>query len=316
MSDRFERLVNLVIALRETRRPMTAAEVREQVAGYDGDGEAFRRTFERDKADLRDLGVPIRVEPVSRFDDRQGYRIEPADYDLPPVPLEPQELAALALALAATGLADDAGAGLAKLSVDSDWEPPDGAAAPVVEVELDAPHRDQLMAAQVTRTPVRFRYRPAGRGPLERRVDPHALVHRGGQWYLVGFDHARQDRRAFRLDRIDGTVRAAGEPGAFPVPDGAVAADDVVPPVPVGGPQQAEVLVVASLVGLVARRALGGGRPGDGGRTAFTVPVGRPEDFLGWALELGPDLEIRAPAELRRAAIARLTAAAATPGAA
>jgi predicted DNA-binding transcriptional regulator YafY len=318
--DRLERLLNLVIALRETPRPLLAAEIRERVAGYgQPDAEAFRRMFERDKADLRSLGVPIEARP--RMDERTGYRIDPADYDLPPLRLEPAELTALALALAATGLVDDAGAGLAKLGVDAALADGTGDALASVAgvprgpaplgLDLDAPHRRELMEAQLTRTPVRFPYRPPGREVGERTVDPHALVHRRGRWYLVGHDHRRGARRAFRLDRIAGRVRAAGEPGAFPAAED-VGVDDVVPPLPAGGPEQAEVAAAPAIGWQVARRALGGGRPlpGPGDRTLFTVAVGDPQAFVSWALEYGPELEVLSPPSLRAQLVERLRAAA------
>jgi len=338
--DRLERLLNLVIALRETRRPLPASEIRERVAGYgQPEGEAFRRMFERDKADLRALGVPVQSGPLDRWDDRLGYRIDPEAYDLPPVRLEPGELAALALALSATGLADRAGAGLAKLEVDAaldgdetGWEgagekalPRGGRAA--LGLELDAPNHLELMEAQLTRTPVRFTYRPLGREAAERTADPHALVHRRGFWYLVAHDHARAARRAFRLDRIVGVIRAAGPPESFPpAPDAGI--DDVVPPLPAEGPALAEVAVSPAVAWQVARRASGGGAAtdraertaGDGGdgadatdegRTTFRVPVGDPERFVRWALEYGPDLEVLGPADLRARIVAALSAAAA-----
>lgn len=337
--DRLERLLNLVIALRETRRPLPASEIRERVAGYgQPEGEAFRRMFERDKADLRALGVPVQSGPLDRWDDRLGYRIDPVAYDLPPVRLEPRELAALALALSATGLADRAGTGLAKLEVDAalDGDEADlpglrraarqgreGRAA--LELELDAPNHLELMEAQLTRTPVRFTYRPLGRAAAERIADPHALVHRRGFWYLVAHDHARDARRAFRLDRIVGAVQAAGAPESFPpAPDAGI--DDVVPSLPAEGPMLAEVAVSPAVAWQVARRASGGGaatvvdgptRPGgndaDEGRTTFRVPVGDPERFVRWALEYGPDLEVLGPADLRARLVAALRAAGGRP---
>lgn len=320
MIERLERLLDLVIALRETRRPMTAADVRERVAGYgDSDHEAFRRMFERDKADLRALGVPI-ATVTSVDDDRLAYRITPADYDLPAVRLEPGELAALALALQATGLADEAGAGLRKLEVDAGG-PPDGGhgvdgwrGRAALEVDLQAPHRGELLEAQRTRSTVRFSYRPLRRDVAERTVDPHGLVHRRGRWYLVGHDHDREARRAFRLDRVEGRVRTVAGPAAFAAPEGGVDVDAVVPPVAAEGPQQAEVRVSPEAAWDVARRARGAGRPDGGGGaawTVFTVAVGDPDAFVAWALEHGPELEVIAPADLRREVVARLRAAAA-----
>jgi predicted DNA-binding transcriptional regulator YafY len=321
--DRLERLINLIIALRETRRPLTAAEIRARVAGYgprygQQDPEAFRRMFERDKADLRALGVPVEtttVEPLHHFgDDRVGYRIDAARYDLPAVELDPEELAALSLAVQATGLADDVGWALRKLAVDT-GDPE--AAAPIdpgLGLDLHAPHREVLMAALQSRTPVRFRYRalsaggPSHRTGLpERTVEPHALVHRRGRWYMVGHDQARGARRAFRLDRIEGAVNTVGAPGAFEQP-AQVGVDDVVPAAAPDAPPLAEVRAASEVAWLVARRARGGGRPAPDGWVDYDVPVGDPDAFVGWVLELGPDVVVTAPVELRRRIVAALDA--------
>jgi proteasome accessory factor B len=309
MTDRLERLINLVIALRETRRPMAAADIRTRVAGYgQSDPEAFRRMFERDKSDLRDLGVPIETITLDAHDDRPGYRIDPRRYNLPDVQLAPDELAALAVAVEATGLSDEAGPGLLKLEVAvGDPGGDHRTVDPPLEVKLDAPHRETLVAAQVSRTAVRFSYRPLGRPTAERTVDPHALVHRGGRWYLVGHDHRRNERRAFRLDRIEGAVKTVGPAGAFDPPPPADV-DDVVPAPPVGGPQTAEVLAADDVAWLVARRSRGGGEPQADGWVRFTVAVRQPEDFVAWALSLGPELVVLDPPELRAEVLERLKA--------
>ena len=309
MIDRLERLINLVIALRETRRPLTAEEVHRRVAGYgQDDHEAFRRMFERDKADLRALGVPVETA-VDAYEDRAGYRIDPRSYDLPEVRLSADELTALSLAVEATGLADEARRGLLKLQVDSGEPAGSDSPAPAVEFDLESPHRTRLMEAQLTRTTVRFDYGPPG-SPVQRRtVDPHALVHRRGRWYVIGHDHDRNDRRAFRLDRIAGSVRTVGRPEAFDPPAGVVEVDAVVPGDRAGGPVTVEVLAEEAVAWQVARRARGGGRPGPDGRTAFTVAGGDPADLVRWVLGFGPDVEVVGPPEIRAAVIEQLRAA-------
>ena len=87
-AKRAERLVNLVIALLSTRQFVTAAKIRATVPGYDADDrsekadEAFKRMFERDKAELREMGVPLETGRTSVFDTEDGYRIARADYEL------------------------------------------------------------------------------------------------------------------------------------------------------------------------------------------------------------------------------------------
>lgn len=38
--------------------------------------------------------------------------------------------------------------------------------------------------------------------PKSRMMDPYALVHRWGWWYVIGFCHLRNEMRSFRVDRI------------------------------------------------------------------------------------------------------------------
>src|SRR6478735_2571856 len=104
-AKRAERLVNLVIALLSTRQYVTAARIRSTVPGYEADDgsdradEAFKRMFERDKAELRDMGVPLETGRTSVFDTEDGYRIARAEYELPEITLTGEEAAAVGLAL-------------------------------------------------------------------------------------------------------------------------------------------------------------------------------------------------------------------------
>src|SRR5258706_2069122 len=101
---RAERLVNLVICLLSTRQFISAERIRDAVPGYEAaDGspstdEAFKRMFERDKAELRDLGIPLDTGRNSHFDSDEGYRISRRDYELPPIEFDPAEATAIGLA--------------------------------------------------------------------------------------------------------------------------------------------------------------------------------------------------------------------------
>ena len=305
MTDRLERLLNLVIALRETRRPLLAREIHDRVAGYDQDDPAaFRRMFERDKADLRALGVPLETAPLDRLDDRDGYRIDPRRYDLPPVQLAPDELGALAVALQITGQLAASRNVLRRLAVDAD--------APIladldpqvpVEVELSAANRDLLLLAQTSRTTVRFTYRSTDGVEAERRVHPHGLVLRTGRWYVVGHDLDREAVRSFRLDRVRGDVALQGGPGAFDPPHRPVSVQDVVP----GGRDAhttAEVAVTAGAT-LPTGWGSGEGEPLFDGRVRHEVAVGDPGAFVALVLGAAGEIEVIAPAHLRELVAAR-----------
>src|SRR5690242_10799198 len=92
--------MNLVIALLSTRAFITAERIRETVYGYSDNAtdEAFSRMFERDKNELRDLGIPLETGRVSQFDPTEGYRINRDAYALPAVELTGDEAAAVAVA--------------------------------------------------------------------------------------------------------------------------------------------------------------------------------------------------------------------------
>ena len=101
-SQKLERLLNLTAALLDTRRPLSAEEIGRMIPGYPGDPASFRRTFERDKDDLREMGIPVEVVmPQGTDNTRAGYRISPERYYLPDPGLDPDELAALRLAVGA-----------------------------------------------------------------------------------------------------------------------------------------------------------------------------------------------------------------------
>jgi len=165
---RIERLVNLIAALLETRRPLTADEIRNEVAGYGGTSlEAFRRSFERDKETLREMGVPLEIVPTDAFSEQaDGYIIPKDRYYLPELDLELDELAALKLASEAIlGRGEkEAEAGMLKLTL---AEEPDGRAGPRVvtgaELSVEEP---SLGAVSATRT----RQGTAPRGPFRRGV--------------------------------------------------------------------------------------------------------------------------------------------------
>ena len=133
--DKLERLLNLISALLETSRPLTAEELRERVPGYPEAKASFRRAFERDKEDLREMGVPLVYEPIPGVDPpTDGYRIDRSRYYLRDPGFEPDELAALHLAVSAVRLDGvESEAGLWKLGgvVEAEGEEPalDGALA-------------------------------------------------------------------------------------------------------------------------------------------------------------------------------------------
>ena len=220
---RIERLINLIAALLEARRPMTAEEIRERIAGYEKTShEAFRRSFERDKEALRAMGIPLELAPHPATG-ADAYHIPKSRYYLPDLDLEPAELAALRIAAdAILGSTDAVRAGMMKLAADSGLPP---RAAPTgggriawgADIAAEQPLLGPLYAAVLERSPLTFGYQRAGSDATEpRRVEPYSLVHRRGHWYLVGRDQDRDAVRSFKLSRIGATVET--RPGTYNVP--------------------------------------------------------------------------------------------------
>ena len=308
-TDKRERLVNLVVALLETRTPLTLAELRRRTREYtQSDTESARRQFERDKDDLRALGVPVETIEGA-FGGDVGYRIDRTAYELPDVSLDPDQVAALALAVQLTG--DDrhrlALAKLAARAPDPTADAPDDASVRV-EVGLD-PVDHELADALVRRTTLAFRYRTAAGDEADRRVDPFAVVQRRGAWYLVGHDHDRDARRAFRLDRIVDGVTPTGDPGAFAPPE------DLDVAAAVAGPASERVPVRLAVRGAArfdvelrgASRVSpddgqGGAAIGDRGEdveAVYELEGFDPVRDRAWLLGLGAQVRVQAPDDLR-----------------
>ena len=96
--NKAERLINLIAMLLETNRPVTLERIRSSIPGYQqASMSSFKRMFERDKSDLREMGIPIQVEPVDPFGEETGYRILKEEYYLPEIDFTPEEKVALPL---------------------------------------------------------------------------------------------------------------------------------------------------------------------------------------------------------------------------
>ena len=292
---KIERLLDLIAALLHAERPLTAEQLRERIPGYPPDKDSFKRAFERDKKDLRDMGVPLRIEPLpGAIPPEDGYRIDPAEYYLPDPGLSADELAAIHLAASAVRLEGaSAAGGLRKLGA-----PLRGEETPSTIATLPtAPHLSTAFDAVAARRRLTFRY-----GGKDRTVDPSRLQHRRGRWYLQGHDHGAGEARSFRLDRVEGEVEAGApgsaevrlDPAAHPLTlDGWALGDDE--------PVEARVRIAAPQA-RVAIAQVGTGVPAewqDDGAVVLSLPVRRLEGFRSFVLGFLDDAEILVPPELR-----------------
>jgi proteasome accessory factor B len=306
-----ERLMNLVICLLVARTYVGKARIREAVQGYHDLGdEAFEKMFERDKDELRELGVPIEVGYVDRaFEDEPGYRIRRTAFELPDIRFEADEAAVVGLAARVwqhAGLAEATSAALVKLraaGVDVDT-----AALGVVEPHLTTrePSFEPLWNAVVSRTPVRFGYRRPGSEPATRHLEPWGIVSWHGHWYVVGHDRDRAAARMFRLSRVEGKVTRDGRPGSYEVPEGTdvralasgLTRDET--------PAATATLRVRSGSGFALRRTASSTRPADEGWDRLEVPYGGVDAMAELVVSHGADVVVEAPDDLRAAVLTRL----------
>ncbi len=217
-TSKVERLMNLVICLLATRQFLSAEQIRKSVAGY-GDStsdDAFNRMFERDKGELRDLGIPLETGRSSGMIPVDGYRINRDAYELPDIDLDEQEAAAVTMAAAlwdTPELAAAAHTAVLKLragGVDlaSDSELDVGLHTATPRSMGSESVLGSLLAAIGHGRTVTFNHRSAPIRPFATRtLEPWGVVTFRGRWYVVGHDHDRDDVRTFRLSRIGGVVR-------------------------------------------------------------------------------------------------------------
>jgi proteasome accessory factor B len=223
VSRKSERLVNLTIALLATKRYLTKSEIFRTVEGYEGSPEAMERMFERDKDDLRSLGIAIELgsfDPL--FEDEAGYRITPSSYKLDLGELDGTDIALLSIAASAwTGAAleresTSALIKLASMGLDSDSE-----ALSLLAPRINGTNENftVITDAIIRRSEIEFEYMSSDLTKQRRRIAPYSLRGQSGSWYLVGQDLEKNSLRTFRLDRIVSEVSASKKSNTYVIPD-------------------------------------------------------------------------------------------------
>lgn len=322
-ASRTERLLNLLIALLNTTYGLRRGELREKVYHDTTSTDvAFGRMFERDKNELRRIGFDVETVTDKGWgsDDpaTTRYRIGKESNRLPDVSLTPAECTVLILAAqlwehAALGSAAvnavrklQASGGLADAELPAGVQPRIRPAGQAFE---------DLVAAMHAQQPVSFRYLAGSTGKEEERlVEPWGLGSRFGQWYLVGHDRARGDKRFFRLSRFTSEVNVLTKERFTPPSDFNVREElSSLPELPV---RSAVVDVAAgALHGLRTRaHAAAPGTaaaPPQAGRDRLSVPYRDVETLAEELASYGPRVRVVSPPELVTSVRRRLAAAAA-----
>lgn len=300
---KLERLLNLTAALLNTERLLPASEIAARVAGYAVGKEAFRRTFERDKSELRRMGIPITTGVVPGSDPPvEGYRVHPRDYYLEDLDLAADERAALHLAARTVRLE---GTSIETAFWALGGRPPTGDPAQELAVIPFSEHLGVLYRAICERCAVSFDYRGES-----RTVEPVRLQFTRGHWYLGGRDRARAEWRHFRLDRIaELTVGPTRGFEPSPAPTGSLER----PPWEIGRESwTAEIDVDEDVagwtLGQVGREMPHERRPD--GSLRLKLPVANADALVDFVLTLLDRAELVGPPELRGRLLERVRACA------
>jgi len=317
-----ERLMNLVIALLSTRNYITAERIRQTVYGYGEtpSDDAFSRMFERDKNELRDLGIPLETGRVSRLDPSEGYRIKRDAYSLPDIELTADEAAAVAVATqlwqSPELITATQGALLKLRAAGVDVDAPDSvaitSASALPGIRGSESVLGILLSAIDSGQAVRFPHRSSRAEPFSTRtVEPWGVVTDRGRWYLVGRDRDRNAIRTFRLSRIGAAVTPIGPVGAVRKPDDVDLRQIVsraVGEAPTG--VEARVWVAADRAtalrraGAVVDHAVLNGRDGD----VLAIEVGSLDRLAREVAGYGSDAVVLEPESLRDEVLERLRA--------
>ena len=222
--DKTERLLNLVFAMMSTRRAISRADIRDNVAGYEdaSSDEAFERMFERDKDELRSMGLPIETvtDPMG---DILGYRISAIDYEFVDLELSSQDIIVLGVAAQVWDeavLRTPAQNALRKIEAkygQSAVNPPTELSG-LVRLQAQDISLPTLLSAARDRRVVTFDYQSRSGEHTKRTLEPWAVLCRNGNWYCIGFDRDRGEQRTFKLPRINSAVRITSQNHTAPRP--------------------------------------------------------------------------------------------------
>jgi proteasome accessory factor B len=307
VSRKIERLINLTIALLATRKYLTKSEIFNSVEGYEGTLETKERMFERDKDDLRSLGIEIEVgsfDPL--FNDEAGYKIKQEKYQFELGDISATEVSLLSLAAEAwqdASFGDVAQKALLKLR--SIGVPSDELSIPGVIQKLNDGGQDlSLLTKAIAQTQLlSFAYLDSTMNLNRRSIVPIALSTRAGFWYLSGIDQEIQEIRTFRVDRINGEIAASDGPADFETPTG------FDPRNTLSESLHNEYALIDVRVGKAAAlRALAIASQSLGEWDQIKIPIMNLDSLCSMVLWHGPDAYVQEPTALKALVIGHLEA--------
>lgn len=312
---KIERLVNLTAYLLNSEHPVTFEKLRQTVySQQSGDENALHRMFERDKKELREMGIEVQTVSAP-LDQDTGYTIYGEDYYLPELKLTPEEKVGVTIVSrlflrSGTPFGGPAQFLLLKLGFDSEKKISLEDAVPHIHwigVSRDSELLNAVLEGLVRRKRLRFSYRSwNSTEDVDREVDTYGVFNRDGYWYLVGYCHLRNDIRSFKLDRITTSVEVNRR--SWGTPDYQVPAsfdlDEITRWDSLGSGKRRALEATVRFEPPLAFDYPGEGcrvkssNAGSGGSRIVTYEVTDPDSFIGWILEFGAGARVLAPREL------------------
>jgi predicted DNA-binding transcriptional regulator YafY len=315
-TEKLIRQLSLISFLMAERRPVSALEIKQDVEGYSQmNDEAFARRFYADRAELESLGIHLKVDkPAEGYYEAENYSLPPENFYLPAIKFTDEELGALRMSLSLLdgefAYAEPLRLALQQLS----WGKPSPLEAPeelsvALAVTAGAGGRDlsqrlsKVETAIFRRKTIVFDYYTIGRDATEaRKVDPYHLLYKGGQFYLIGYSHERDDARVFRVSRIRGKVGYSSKaehdfnrPEEFDPREYAVRTDWQM-----GEPIGRAQIWLSNRIDWLARRHFGHAgevtEVDDGVR--FETEYANARQMVSWVLGLGEHARVEGPPEL------------------
>jgi proteasome accessory factor C len=315
-TEKLIRQLSLISFLMAERRPVSALEIKQDVEGYSQmNDEAFARRFYADRAELESLGIHLKVDkPAEGYYEAENYSLPPENFYLPAIKFTDEELGALRMSLSLLdgefAYAEPLRLALQQLS----WGKPSPLEAPeelsvALAVTAGAGGRDlsqrlsKVETAIFRRKTIVFDYYTIGRDATEsRKVDPYHLLYKGGQFYLIGYSHERDDTRVFRVSRIRGKVGYSSKaehdfnrPEEFDPREYAVRTDWQL-----GDPIGRARIWLSNRIDWLARRHFG--HAGEVSETddgvLFETDYANARQMVSWVLGLGEHARVEGPPEL------------------
>ena len=308
MIEPVERIINLALLLAETRTPVSAEQIRDQVNGYplasEQDDGAFKRMFERDKERLAQIGLALVA------DDKGFYHLDPATF-VSPVSLAEEERVLLHGVLLALSkdptfpFADDLPFALSKINMREPSEVALSIQTAENTEEPRLPDVGKLVDAVFRNKRVAFTYSSPGGVTAHREVEPYGVFALRGQWYLVANDISLKEVRTYLISRVSSVAVNPARPKSldFSMPDGFRVSDHIKHPFQIGEESFVATILFSAAKACAAESLTsmaGELHRNPDGTASWHIDARSSGELARWVVANGPGITLVSPPGLAR----------------